>query len=202
MCKYGVIIIRITATVLNYYYYCISLSIIGYKSGIVPKWTHPSLIKTSYTVTPVYRTIEEFEQKKKNDEEITLEPFYTTRQGYKMTLVVYPNGNGPYKGSGVSVSIYLMKGDNDNVLLFPFSGNIIIKLLNWTEDNGHVEEIIQFNESTPLDCRQRVTDGKVAAKGWGIHGFLSHVDLYNNKEYLHNDKMCFTISFEPIQQTG
>ena len=119
-----------------------------------------------------------------------------------MTLVVYPNGDGLDKGSHISVYIYLMKGDNDNVLLFPFSGNIIIKLLNWTEDNGHVEKIIPFDESVPLDCRQRVTDGKVAADGWGFHNFLSHVDLYNNKEYLHNDKMCFTISFEPIQQTG
>ena len=108
-----------------------------------------------------------------------------------------------YKGSHVSVCIYLMKGDNDNVLLFPFSGNIIIKLLNWTEDNGHVEEIIQFNESTPLVCRQRVTDGEMSSVGCGCWcNFLSHVDLYNNKEYLHNDKMCFTISFEPIQQTG
>ena len=119
-----------------------------------------------------------------------------------MTLAVYPNGLGLDKGSHVSVYIYLMKGDNDNVLLFPFSGNIIIKLLNWTEDNGHVEEIVQFSESTPLVHRQRVTDGERAAVGCGVDNFLSHVDLYNNKEYLHYDKMCFTISFEPIQQTG
>ncbi len=38
-----------------------------------------------------------------------------------------------------------MKGDNDTVLLFPFSGNFIIKLLKWTEDSGHVEHIIQFD---------------------------------------------------------
>ena len=119
-----------------------------------------------------------------------------------MALVVFPNGHGQFKGSHVSVVIYLMKGDNDNVLLFPFSGNIIIKLLNWTEDNGHVEKIIQFNESIPLVCRQRVTVGEMAAGGWVVDNILSHVDLHNNKEYLHNDKMCFTISFEPIQQTG
>ncbi len=130
-----------------------------------------------------------------------------------MTLVVLPNGRGLRKGCDVSVNIHLMKGDNDNVLLFPFSGNIIIKVLNWTEDNGHVEHIIQFDESislycrqrvdesTPLDCRQRITDGEMAARGWG-YNFLSHVDMENNKEYLHNDKMCFIISFEPIQQTG
>ena len=119
-----------------------------------------------------------------------------------MTLVVYPNGGGRYKGSHVSFLIHLMKGDNDNVLLFPFSDTIVIKVLNWTEDNGHVEEIIQFDESIPLDCRQRVTHGEMAGVGLGVGVFLSHVDLYNNKEYLHNDKMCFTISFEPIQQTG
>ncbi len=118
-----------------------------------------------------------------------------------MRLAVYPNGRGRMKGSHVSVYIRLMQGDNDNVLLFPFNGNIIIKLLNWTKDNGHVECIIQFDESIPLVCRQGVTDGEVAADGRGV-GILSHVDTENNTEYIHNDKMCFIISFEPIQQTG
>ena len=118
-----------------------------------------------------------------------------------MILAVYPNGE---KGSHVSVAISLMKGDNDNVLLFPFSGNIIIKVLNWrTKDTGHVGHIIQFDESKPLYCRQRVTDGEMATYGWGYDEFLSYVDIMeNNTEYLHNDKMCLIISYEPIQQTG
>ncbi len=120
-----------------------------------------------------------------------------------MTLVVYPNGWDQWEGSHISVYIRLMKGDNDNVLLFPFSGTIIINLLNWAEDNEHFARIIQFDESIPLVCRQRVTEGEMAADcGWGYNSFMSHVDLENNKEYLHNDKMCFIMSFEPIQQTG
>ncbi len=48
------------------------------------------LINQDVSVTPVYRTIEEFEEKK-NNERIILEPFYTCRHGYKMRLAVYPN---------------------------------------------------------------------------------------------------------------
>ena len=172
---------------------------VGYKSGLVPKWTHPSLSMMSYTVIPVYRTIERFEQKKKNNELVCAEPFYTTHQGYNMTLIVNPNGYGVDKSSYVSVFIYLMKGDNDDILAFPFTGNVIVRLLNWTEDSRHVEKIVQFDESTPLVCRQRVTDGEMASSGWGNGRFLSHVDV---KEYLHNDMMCFRVSFQPIQQTG
>ena len=97
---------------------------------------------------------------------------------------------------------HLMKGDNDDMLVFPITGNIIVKLLNWTEDSGHVEKIIQFDESIPLKCRQRVTDGEMATDGLGYGQFISHHDLETNQGYLHNDMMCFSISFEDIQQTS
>lgn len=172
---------------------------IGYKSGLVPEWTHPSLSKVSHTVTPVYRTVEGFEEKMKNNEVVITEPFYTTRQGYKMTLDVYPNGCDIDKGSYVSVFFSLMKGDNDNMLAFPFTGNVIVQLLNWSEDNDHVECIIQFDESTPLANRQRVTD-KEANGGWGTSRFLpSHLIV---GKYLLKDMTCFRVLFEDIQRTG
>ena len=92
-----------------------------------------------------------------------------------------------------------MKGDNDNMLLFPFTGNVIIQLLNWTDDSRHVEWIAQFNDSIPLDCRQRVTDGERAKYNWGIGGFLPHLDL---QQYLHNDMLCLRVSFEDIHFGG
>ena len=94
-----------------------------------------------------------------------------------------------------------MKGEYDEQLKWPLNANIIVRLLNWTEDSGHFEQIMQFDESILLKNRQRVTD-RERGDGWGISHFISHHDLETNQGYLHNDMMCFSISFEDIQQTS
>ena len=43
-------------------------------------------------------------------------------------------GNGAHD---VSVNAFLMKGEHDDQLQWPFEGNLIIELLNWREDQGH-----------------------------------------------------------------
>ena len=95
-----------------------------------------------------------------------------------------------------------MKGENDEILSFPISGIFTVQLLNWKQNNNHHEESIQFDDSKPAECRQRVTSGE-SADGWGIGAYLFHAELESSdRKYLYEDKMCFRINFEPIQQTG
>ena len=97
-----------------------------------------------------------------------------------------------------------MKGENDDNLSFPISGFFTVQLLNWKQNNNHHEKSIEFDDSTPVRCRQRVTSGEIA-NGWGSGGYLSHAELESSdvdREYLYEDKMCFRIEFEPILQTG
>ena len=153
---------------------------------------------------PVYRTIEQFRMNKRNEAELYTDPFYTAQGGYKMTLCVYPNGVGPGKGTHISAYICLMKGENDHTLPFPFSGIVTIKLLNWKQDTGHVVKSVVFNETIPLENRQ-VTTGQRAANSQGYGDFLSHTKLMeesSDHQYLYEDKLCFQILFEPINQTG
>jgi len=51
-------------------------------------------------------------------------PFYTHPQGYKMCLSVVANGSGDGKGTHVSVFAYLMRGDFDDHLKWPFQGRV------------------------------------------------------------------------------
>ena len=98
-----------------------------------------------------------------------------------------------------------MKGENDDNLSFPISGIFTVQLLNWKQNNNHHENSIVFDDSIPVECRQRVTNGEIADGGWGVPGYLSHAELESSdvdKEYLYEDKMCFRIEFEPILQTG
>ena len=97
-----------------------------------------------------------------------------------------------------------MKGENDDNLSFPISGIFTVQLLNWKQNNSHHEKSIEFDDSIPVECRQRVTSGE-RADGWGKSGYLSHAELESgdvNREYLYEDKMCFKIEFEPILKTG
>ena len=125
-------------------------------------------------------------------------PFYTGPDGYKLKLIVDANGAASSKGTHVSVYVYLMKGENDDKLTWPFKCDITIRLLNWREDKGHVEKTVHFNDSTDIKYRKRVMEGDTANNGWGYHQFIPHSDLYynitNNTEYINNDILCFVVS--------
>ena len=169
-----------------------------YQSSLVPEWTHPELSLVSYGVLPVYRTVNEFNQLKANDQGICTDPFYTAQGGYKMIMTVYPNGNGSFRGTHLSVFIRLMKGENNHTLSFPINGIFKIQLLNWRQNSGHVEKIVQFDESISERYRLHVTTGEKAAKDYGLGGYLPHAELENSsdKEYIHNNTLCFKIQFE------
>ena len=124
------------------------------------------------------------------------QPFYSRRYGYKLYLRVDAGGYDSYKGTHVSVSVGLMKGEYDENLKWPFNSEITIQLLNWRDDKGHVEKIIG-HYNAPIESRTRVIDGE-RAHALGKLGFISSADLgYNvneNTQYLHNNTLCFRVS--------
>ena len=156
-----------------------------------------------YGVLPVYRTVKEYNQLKTNNQPIHTDPFYTAQGGYKMIMIVYPNGRGSFRGTHLSVVISLMKDENDHTLFFPINGIFKIQLLNWRQNSGHVEKILQFDESVPERYRLQVTTGEKATGGYGIADYLSNDGLENSSDYkkcIHNNTLCFKIQFEPTQR--
>ena len=134
-------------------------------------------------------------QKRKHDRDIYYStPIYTSRTGYKMCVCVYANGDG--NNTHISVFAYLMKGDNDDSLTWPFIGEVVVEILNQLEDNNHHKATVSF----PADnvASKRVVDGERAPTGWGWAKFLSHVDLDyqpdKNCQYLLNDTLVFRVS--------
>lgn len=82
-------------------------------------------------------------------------PFYTHNNGYKMCVRVAPQGLGNGEGTHVSVHSYLMKGEHDDMLVWPFRGAITIQLLNQLKDECHHEQMTDFNDRTPEQyCRR------------------------------------------------
>ena len=130
--------------------------------------------------------------------------FYTSPGGYKMSLRVDANGDGIGEGTHVSCFICLMSGEYDDVLEWPFQGEVTVELLNQLEDKNHYKETIEFDESTPQECNEKVANEHYGNE-WGYHQFISHSQLgYNsslNCRYLKDDTLYFRVSVKVTSTT-
>ena len=93
------------------------------------------------------------------------------------------NGTRDGTGTHVSVFVYYMRGENDELLPWPFTGKVKIELLNQLEDNNHYSKSGSFPQEHEAD--QLVM----------YPCYISHSDLgYNeakNCQYL-KDNWLFT----------
>ena len=124
-------------------------------------------------------------------EEYWSPPFYTSARGYKMCLNVYPG-----KGTCVSIYGYLMKGNYDDELNWPFTADVVVDILNWRGDNNHHRVVLPFNEVSPDDARARVYDDDKLANGQCNAKAIEKSTLMSSlsdPQYLSEDCMCIRI---------
>ena len=158
-------------------------------------------------VLPTELTMTNFEQHKTDNDNWYSPPFYTHPQGYKMCLNVLANGNGKGKGTHVSVFAYLMRGEFDDHLKWPFQGRVVLQLCNQLEDKRHRGHTISFSETATPKAISRVTSGERAESGWGTSTLIAHKDLNfnpaNNCQYLKHDHLRFrVITVESLSEPG
>ena len=159
-------------------------------------------ISTCYPHPPWVLKVKGFQEKKENEEEWYSDPVYSHFGGYKMCLNVTTYGCDDGKGTHVSVYVFLMRGDNDNNLKWPFKGTIKVSLLNQLEDGQHyTKEPWSSGSDIPESHSGRVT-GRERAAGWGYPCFISHQDLSyqsnKNKQFLKDNALFFRVDcFKP-----
>ena len=124
-----------------------------------------------------------------------------------MCLSVYAHGYGDGKGTHVSVFVQLMKGEFDDLLQWPFQGNVVLQLCNQLEDKYHYGYIIDFSEATDPTFISRVTVGEMAESGFGTHTFIAHEFLNFNSatkcQYLMDNSLLFRIlAVESLSEPG
>ena len=150
---------------------------------------------TCYPRPPWVVKLEGFEENKRNEEEWYSDPVYSHFGGYKMCLRIDSHGQGSGEGTHISLFVYLMKGDNDDNLKFPFKGCIVVSLLNQLEDKNHlIREPWSPDSKVPETSNGRVITGE-RSDGWGLPDFIPHNDLNydsdKNCQYLKNDCLFF-----------
>ena len=133
-------------------------------------------------------TIARFSDRICLQEEYLSPPFYTSARGYRMCLKVCPAGAGTGKGTNVSIYGYLMKGDYDDELNWPFTADVVVDILNWRGGNNHHRVVMLQNGS-----QKRVYKNKVC--GWAKSNALAVQELSSssNPQYLSEDCMCIRI---------
>ena len=142
-------------------------------------------------VPPVYVVIDEFRELRQDDDIWYSPPFYSHLGGYKMCLSVDANGYGDGKGTHVSVFVYLMRGEFDDDLQWPFCGDITVELHHQQSAHKTITEVIsmrQYNSST--EARQRpIADMNESAQG--LHCYISHKEVHTEGyNYCNTLKFC------------
>ena len=147
---------------------------------------------------PIKYKFVNYDHHKTSDVPVYSLPFYTSPGGYKMCIRVVANGYKDGKGSHVSVFAYLMKGENDDHLPWPFTGTVTVELLNQLEDENHCSRKLKF----PTDNKdnQRVVNEEISSIGYGKPCYISHsklgYDAAKNCQYLKDDCLYFRISVD------
>ena len=166
------------------------------QSTLLNTQLHCSSIKDQLGATSIFK-MPSFKEKKENNDEFLSDPFYTHPRGYKMVINIDANGNGDNKGTHVSVWVYLMRGEYDDQLEFPFKGTIKFELLNQLNDKNHYWG--SFTHDGTQKSSKRVIDRERSDEAHGVPAFIPHRDLhvaYNAIQYLQDDCLVFRISVD------
>ncbi len=92
----------------------------------------------------------DFMERRNNNMIFFSQPFYTHPRGYHMLLKVFANGAHACKGTHVTVSIPLVKGNYDAELHWPIDFDVTFTLLNQLADNNHHSERLAFRNAKIL----------------------------------------------------
>ena len=146
----------------------------------------------------------------KNDDDIWFSPpFYSHIGGYKLCISVDANGwdDGWMwpRGKHVGVTVYMMRGEYDDNLKWPFKGEVRVQLLNQRGNHSHFEKALlrlsHYQESLDgfdQSIFARVVGCKIAMEGWGYPQFIAHTKLRHipvrDYQYLMNDCLKFRIT--------
>ena len=161
-----------------------------------PVWLMDPEGTLSSPYVPCTVVMPHFSKHKSDDDRWYSHPFYSVPGGYNLCLCVNANGFGSGAGTHVSVFVYLMQGENDHQLQWPFQHSVTYKILNCKKNANHKISTILFKDA-PARVKARVTSGERAPTGSGREQALSHTLLFDCKEkdivHLHQDCLCLQV---------
>ena len=138
--------------------------------------------------------------------------FYTHSHGYKMCLKVHANGSANGEGTHLSIYLFLMKGENDDDLIWPLRYSCTVTLLNQLMDDCHQAKTFTYSKDEKDRCNSRVETGQrgtvgegttvLSVSGHGYAKFIAHDQLDLNEvgqcQYLMEDCLYFRVQVKVL----
>ena len=130
-----------------------------------------------------------YQEKKLNSTRVFSPPFYTSHNGYRVNIAVYPNGCGKGKDTHLSVYVYFLKARYNAQLNWPFIGRVTFALLNQTRNSHYYEQVMPITGTNNVRA-------ETSRNNWGISMFYPHSDLELVSDFLKDDALYFRVSFQ------
>ena len=113
-------------------------------------------------------------------------------------MCIRVDANDSDAGTHVSVFVYLMRGEYDSRLVWPFRGDITIQLVNHKNDHNHHERTMPFSDAAVASgVSHRVTSGERGVNAWGYTTFIPHTVVESStrtRRYIFNNRLTFRVT--------
>ena len=128
---------------------------------------------------------------------IVSEPFYSSRNGYKFALELYPDGYhtndtlDQEKGNFMSIYLRVLVGEYDGLLLWPFQDSVMFTLLDQyylVEKRRHLRQELQLN------AEGSVRPSQSSEPACGVWEFVFHKDLYA-RSFIKDNTIFIKVTF-------
>eukprot|EP00731_Ephydatia_muelleri_P022318 Em0014g909a len=122
-------------------------------------------------------------------------PFYTSAHGYRLCLRAYLYGDGPGKGTHVSVFLVIMRSEYDDVLFWPFKHRVVISLINLDNplklDAAITHKFLPNPQSNSFEKPKDIFN---LASGFPQ---FAPISVLTDSRFVKNDTMYFRVKLEP-----
>ena len=127
------------------------------------------------TLPPFYFTVVNVDYYQKHRYSYMSDPFYSHPGGYKLYVKV--SFLDSCNSECMSLHLFILRGEFDDQLPWPFDGEVTIQLYNRTKEEWSTEQSIALNEKEcGVDVVKRRED-QLAYVGWGHPNFLPYSEL-------------------------
>ena len=129
---------------------------------------------------------------------IKSDPFFTEANGYKLRVLMRPNGDLSRSGKTGYVSFYLviMRGEYDAILPWPLNGTVTFRLIDQQGNPDYREDVVEELDLGEEDNQALHRPTKEENDGYGFPKFICH-DKIRRRRYIVNDTAFLEVHVRP-----
>jgi len=149
----------------------------------------PSLNLPADKVPPLELKMENYRKIKQGRNRWTSAPFYSL-SGHKLVLSVEPYGTRDGEGTHMSSEMYIVKGEYDHKIQWPFKGDVKFSIVSQCGGMSRSTTVRFRSYKENKDVCERKMDNRLNS-GLASRKFLDHTTV--EAEYLFSDSLLFRI---------